>query len=114
MGVDMVPGVANSARQTGIYRAVHTTRANRLPFPPETFASAFADRSLEHLDDLAGVLSSIQPSLRPEGSLLLSVVSVDELIPIVLEMAGRSSLVNRKRTGLPGLQSSSNLERLWD
>jgi SAM-dependent methyltransferase len=51
IGVDMDSGVANWARQTGIYRAVHTTRANQLPFPPETFASAFANRSPEHMDE---------------------------------------------------------------
>jgi hypothetical protein len=46
IGVDMDPGVTNSARQTGIYRSVHTTRANRSPFSPETFAYAsFIDRA---------------------------------------------------------------------
>jgi hypothetical protein len=66
------------------------------------------------MDGLTGVLGSIYRSLRPEGSFLLSVVTVEELIPIVPEMAGRFSLVNRKRTGLRGLQSCSNLARLED
>jgi len=114
IGVDMDLGVANSARQTGICSTVHTTRANRLPFPPETFASAFADRCPEHIDDLTGVLSNIHRNLRPEGSFLLSVVTAEEFIPIAQEPAGRFSLVNRKRTGLRGLQSCSNLARLED
>jgi hypothetical protein len=53
------------------------------------------------MDDLAGVPSSIHRSLRPEGSLLPSAVSQEELMPAVPEMAGRFSLVNRKRTELP-------------
>src|SRR5208283_1563150 len=96
IGVDMDPGGANSARQTGIYRAVHTTRANRLPFPPETFASAFANCSLEHMDDLAGVLGGIHRSLRPGGSFLLSVVT-DEFtewaaLPLLTELMGQPRL----------------------
>ncbi len=95
-GVDMDPGVADSARKTGIYRAVHTTRANRLPFPPETFASAFANCSLEHMDDLAGVLGSIHRSLRPGGSLLMSVVT-DKFtewatLPLLTEQIGQPQL----------------------
>ncbi len=51
IGVDMGPGAANWARQAGIYCAVHTARANQLPLPRETFASAFTNRSIEHMDE---------------------------------------------------------------
>lgn len=95
-GVDMDPGVAELARRTGVYRAVYNTRADRLPFPPETFASAFANCSLEHMDDLAGILRSIHRSLRPGGSFLLSVVT-DKFtewatLPLLTERIGEPHL----------------------
>ncbi len=95
-GVDMDPEAANAARQTGVYRAVHNASADRLPFPPETFASAFANCSLEHMDNLAGVLRSIHDSLRPGGSFLLSVVT-DKFtewvtLPVLAEQIGKPQL----------------------
>src|SRR6185503_14601243 len=40
VGVDMDPGVADAARRSGVYRAVHETPAHQLPTPQAHFASA--------------------------------------------------------------------------
>ena len=75
IGVDMDAGVANLAKRSGVYCEVLVTSANRLPFAPQSFASVFANCSLEHMDNLPDVLRNIFRSLRPGGVFLLSVVN---------------------------------------
>jgi SAM-dependent methyltransferase len=91
-GVDMNPSVAEAARQSGVYRAVHVTPAHRLPLPRAHFASAFANCALEHMDDLDAVLGAICDCLRPGGTFLLSVVTDKFLdwrtLPPLIERVG--------------------------
>jgi SAM-dependent methyltransferase len=94
VGVDMDPGVAEGARRSGIYRAVHVTPAHSLSMVPDRFASAFANCALEHMDHLDEVLDSIYQRLLPDGTFLLSVVNHNILewntLPSLLEMIGDS------------------------
>ena len=75
VGVDVDPGVVEAARRSGVYREVLVAPADRLPVRPETFASAFANCSLEHMDHLSEVLRGISGGLRPGAPFLLSVVT---------------------------------------
>jgi SAM-dependent methyltransferase len=95
VGMDIAPSVAEAARQSGVYREVHMAPAHRMPVPLESFASAFANCSLEHMDHLPEVLSSICRSLRPEGLFLLSVVTDKFLewaaLPLLVDRIGEPS-----------------------
>lgn len=75
VGVDIDSGVADSARRSGAYREVYAAPAHQLPVAPKCFVSAFANCSLEHMDHLSEVLSSIHRSLHVGGYFLLSVVT---------------------------------------
>ena len=92
VGIDMDPGVAESGRQSGIYRHVHTAAAHGIPEPEGAFDHVFANCSLEHMDHLDGVLAEIHRCLKPGGTLLCSVVT-DRLLewaplPRMTELAG--------------------------
>jgi SAM-dependent methyltransferase len=75
VGVDVDEGVIELVRRSGVYREAHAAPAHRLPVLPETFASAFANCSLEHMDHLPEVLRGIACGLRPGAPFLLSVVT---------------------------------------
>jgi SAM-dependent methyltransferase len=75
VGVDIDPAVIKAAAGSGAYREVHAAPAHAMPFQPGLFASAFANCSLEHMDNLSGVLQSIARVLQPKGTFLLSVVT---------------------------------------
>lgn len=75
VGVDHDSETAAAARKSGAYQAVHVAPADRIPLADESFASAFANCSLEHMDNLPGVLREIHRLLRPGGSFLFSVVT---------------------------------------
>jgi len=92
VGVDMDANVAERGRQSGVYRTVHTTTADRIPEEPNSFDSAFANCSLEHMDNIAGVLGEISRCLKPGGVLSCSVVTnrlVEwSLLPSMVSEAG--------------------------
>jgi SAM-dependent methyltransferase len=92
VGVDMDPTTVEGARRTGVYRTVHVAPAHRLPLAPESFASAFANCALEHMDHLDAVLDAIYRCLRPDGTFLLSVVTDKFLgwrtLPLLIEQIG--------------------------
>jgi len=75
VGVDREPAVVKAAEQSGIYSQVYLTEAHQLAVPPESFASAFANCSLEHMSHLPEVLKIIYHSLQPGGLFLFSVVT---------------------------------------
>jgi SAM-dependent methyltransferase len=75
VGVDIDPAVIKAAAGSGVYREVYDAPAHAMPFQPGSFASAFANCSLEHMDHLSGVLLNIARVLQPKGTLLLSVVT---------------------------------------
>ena len=75
IGIDSDRDVADAAQRSGVYRDVQLAPAHHLPTSPESFASAFANCSLEHMDYLPEVLQNIRRSLRPDGEFLISVVT---------------------------------------
>jgi len=75
VGVDHDPAAVSAALRTEVYEAVHTAPADRIPLSDASFASAFANCSLEHMDNLSDVLSEIYRLLRPGGRFLFSVVT---------------------------------------
>jgi SAM-dependent methyltransferase len=75
VGVDQDPAVAALGQASGVYQTVVQNAAHALPFRPESFASCFANCSLEHMDHLSQVLSDIARVLRPGAPFLLSVVT---------------------------------------
>jgi ubiquinone/menaquinone biosynthesis C-methylase UbiE len=95
VGVDIEAGVAEAARQSGVYREVYVTPAHQIPPPAGRFASVFANCSLEHMDRLPEVLSSIYRSLQPGGYFLCSVVT-DKFVewaalPLLVQYIGEPS-----------------------
>jgi SAM-dependent methyltransferase len=92
VGLDADPAVVEAARNSGVYRQVHLGPADQLPFRDRSFASAFANCSLEHMDHLSDVLRGICRTLQPGGTFLFSVVT-DRFVewaplPLILRAAG--------------------------
>jgi len=95
-GVDINATVVEHARHSGRYVAVHEAVADALPLADATFNAAFANCSLEHMDNIDGVLAEVHRVLRPGGTFLFSVVT-DRFItraPLqwVLEASGGGDL----------------------
>ena len=74
-GVDIDPNIVAIARQSGVYREVIKSPVFEMSFPPNSFASAFANCSLEHMDRLTEVLGKIHHCLKPGGVFIFSVVT---------------------------------------
>jgi SAM-dependent methyltransferase len=100
-GVDIAPGAVEAARQSGVYSQLHLAAAHRLPVAPESFASAFANCSLEHMDNLPEVLRGICRSLRPGGRFVLSVVTGKFIewatLPLLVSQLGDADKAQRLR-----------------
>jgi SAM-dependent methyltransferase len=75
VGVDLNPQVAEMARVSGVYGAVHVAPAQSVPEPAESFDHVFANCSLEHMDHLDKVLAEVARCLMPGGTLICSVVT---------------------------------------
>jgi len=75
VGVELDPVTADHALASGVYERVLRTAANRIPDSETGYASAFANCSLEHMDDLDGVLRCVYRALSPGGRFLCSVVT---------------------------------------
>ena len=103
VGVEQDRVTAQHAVDSGVYRDVHVMAADALPANAERFASAFANCSLEHMDNLPDVLSGIHASLRPGAPFLCSVVTDRftrwALLPIVLDAAGAPALAREVQRG---------------
>jgi SAM-dependent methyltransferase len=75
VGFDIDPTIVQAAKESGVYRKVCVAAAHNIPFEKESFTSAFANCSLEHMDNLPGVLQNIARILQPNGTFLMSVVT---------------------------------------
>lgn len=75
IGIDQDPGVVRAAAASGTYARVCEAPAHALPFDDRSFASAFANCSLEHMSHLDEVLREVHRVLRSGGEFLLSVVT---------------------------------------
>ncbi|MCG9966643.1 methyltransferase domain-containing protein [Pelotomaculum terephthalicicum JT] len=92
IGVDIEPGVVKAAKETGFYRDVYIIPAHDMPFAPGSFASVFANCSLEHMDHLPEVLECIARVLHSGGTFLLSVATDKFLewasLPLLISCVG--------------------------
>jgi SAM-dependent methyltransferase len=75
VGIDLSPEETALARAVGVYTAVHTGSASRVPEPSGSVDFAFANSVLEHIPDLAGCLREVARCLRPGGQFLATVPS---------------------------------------
>jgi len=75
VGVDIDVSALGAANISGVYSAVHNVPAVSMSFPPHSFASAFANCSLEHMDNVDVVLKNVCRVLQPGGKFLLSVTT---------------------------------------
>ena len=62
-------------KSSGIYRDVITVKAHEMNFAQAAFGSCFANCSLEHMDNLEGVLARVRHAVKPRGEFLLSVAT---------------------------------------
>jgi SAM-dependent methyltransferase len=94
VGVDIEPGIVEAARRSEVYRRVHMAPAHLMPVQSESFASVFANCSLEHMDRLPEVLNSVWRSLRSDSLFLLSVETDKFLewatLPLLVDQLGES------------------------
>lgn len=99
IGIDIDTNVVNIARQSEVYQQVCQAAAHRVPVATASFASAFANCSLEHMDYLPDVLGGIYHSLRPGGLFLSSVVTDKFLewatLPLLAEYIANPQLAQR-------------------
>ncbi len=74
-GIDIDPGDAASARDSGVYERVHVASASAVPEPDGAFDLVFANSSIEHMDDLDAVLAEVRRVLRVGGRFVATVPS---------------------------------------
>lgn len=75
VGVDLDPVAVEQGRQSGVYNEIHLGPAHKIPEASSSFANAFANCSLEHMDQIDAVLAEISRCLKEGGKLVCSVVS---------------------------------------
>lgn len=95
-GIDISPEAVQLAKNSGVYSDVHLCAADKLALPPSSFASAFANCSLEHMDNLPTILTNVHRSLKPSGKFLLSVVTEKFIewspLPLLIKEMGEQPL----------------------
>ncbi len=100
-GVDFSPETAEAARRSGVYVTVHNAPADKMPIHHKAYASAFANCSLEHMNNLPGVINAIAQNLKPGAPFVLSVVTDKfitwQMLPLLVEKAGAPDLAKRLR-----------------
>lgn len=73
LGIDIVPGALQEAKQRQVYRHLVCASATALPLGAESFATAISNCAVEHIPDLRSTLAEMYRVLRPGGKLLLTV-----------------------------------------
>lgn len=95
-GIDISPQVVELAKHSGVYSQVHLCAADKLSVPQGSFAGAFANCSLEHMDNLPTILKNVYNSLAPGGVFLLSIVTEKFIewstLPLILQGMGEEKL----------------------
>lgn len=74
-GIDLDPRETEAARELGLYTAVHTGAASKIPEPDETFDFVFSNSVLEHISDLGPVFAEVSRVLKPGGTFYFTVPS---------------------------------------
>ncbi|MFV0445598.1 MAG: methyltransferase domain-containing protein [Planctomycetaceae bacterium] len=75
VGIDCSDEAVTAARASGVYKDVHQATADKIPFCDGRFAGAFANCSLEHMDNIDDVLRCVADSLQPGGEFIFSVIT---------------------------------------
>lgn len=75
IGLELDPGDAELARQSGIYRSVHCAPGAAVPENDASFDIVFSNSVLEHIPDLSPVLAESARVLRSGGELVVTVPS---------------------------------------
>jgi SAM-dependent methyltransferase len=77
-GIDLNPRqIARCVRRKGLYGRLSPMDARALKFPDGAFATVFANCVMEHIPDLARVLTECRRVLRPGGALIATVPLVE-------------------------------------
>jgi SAM-dependent methyltransferase len=81
-GLDIDAADAEAARRSGFYEDVKVAPASRIPEPDTSFDVVFSNSSLEHMQDLDGVLAEVARVLRRGGRFVFTVPlrSFDDLL----------------------------------
>lgn len=102
VGLDIDPQLVGISRQSGNYKEVHLSHACQVPENDSCFDHVFANCSLEHMKNLDAVLMEIYRCLKPEGTLLCSVVTDRfcqwSLLSNVMTMAGYDEVAKKLKT----------------
>lgn len=92
-GVDHDPHGIDAAKRSGVYRETFLATAQKMPLGDNRYSTAFANCSLEHMDDLPTVLREIHRCLKPGGQFLFSVITDKWLawnvMPMLSEILGK-------------------------
>jgi SAM-dependent methyltransferase len=73
VGIDPELSSLREASRRGAYRLLVQARGDRLPFAVGSFASAFSNSVLEHVEGLAEVMAELSRVLQPGASLAITV-----------------------------------------
>jgi ubiquinone/menaquinone biosynthesis C-methylase UbiE len=73
VGIDPALQLTQEALRRETYRSLIVADGARIPYPDESFGSAFSNSVLEHVDDLEGVLREVARVLRPGASFAITV-----------------------------------------
>jgi SAM-dependent methyltransferase len=73
VGLDPDPLEAALAVEEGLYERVHTAFGDRIPEPDSTFDWVFSNSVLEHIPNLAPVLTEVARLLRADGRFVFTV-----------------------------------------
>ncbi len=113
VGVDRSAEALYEARRRDVYQAVARTDATALPFADGSFASVFSNCVIEHIADLAAVLTEVHRVMRPGGELVLTVPTPrlnDELAGNRLLLAvGAPRTAARYRRGFAKMQRHEHM-----
>jgi SAM-dependent methyltransferase len=95
-GLDPWWGPLQKARRSAAYTLALQGMGDRMPFPDNTFASAFSNSVLEHIPDVQAVLNETGRVLQPNGRFLITMPS-----HYFTEWLGGAQL--SEKVNLPGL-----------
>ncbi|MBU1931394.1 class I SAM-dependent methyltransferase [Patescibacteria group bacterium] len=101
VGVDICPKKINQAKKTGKYLKLVQADACQLPFKTESFNSVISVSALEHMTNPSKVLKEVLRVLKPEGQLVLTVVTdkweQNLFYPELLQKVGLKKLADKYR-----------------
>lgn len=108
VGVDVDLGTMRMAQERAIYRSLMCASAMELPFPANSFATIVSNCVIEHIPNLQATLSEMYRTLRPGGTLLLTVptdcLEHNFLVPRLLRGIGMHRLAEKYLTWFRRLQ----------